>query len=440
VRDAQGNTLAVYGNKDGGTPIYWKEQHLYGSSRLGIWNADMELSGGNSSTKWQELGNKSYELSNHLGNVLVTISDKPVDVVSNGVIDHYEAEVLSAQDYYPFGMLQPDRKWSLGSYRYGFNGKENDNEVKGEGNQQDYGMRIYDPRVGKFLSVDPLKKQYPELTPYQFASNRPIDGIDLDGLEYYYAADGYYLGRGGDPNNKEVRLATATEVYTSTGKQIVRAVNLNCENVKDWILISKDHDLFQQFAAFGYNENTVNAESQHATQNVIMNRAKGNQDKISSVMGQMAGSGIGGTHEKRMHNKWFVSYAEYINTSIDDRSNNYRMRSATMGAIQTMLGKDITGGATYEKGLDFFSSKLRSDGTNWPDYIDFRDNGMKWDTNGTFNGTYGPNKLKDHKGVFSKDFKYIGTSSYGGNTFLIDNPDYGKTKPKDENSTTPPTP
>jgi RHS repeat-associated protein len=143
----------------------------------------MELSAGNSSTKWQELGNKSYELSNHLGNVLATISDKPVDVVSNGVIDHYEAEVLSAQDYYPFGMLQPDRKWSLGSYRYGFNGKENDNEVKGEGNQQDYGMRVYDPRLGKFLSVDPLTRSYPELTPYQFASNRPIDANDLDGAE-----------------------------------------------------------------------------------------------------------------------------------------------------------------------------------------------------------------------------------------------------------------
>jgi RHS repeat-associated protein len=71
-----------------------------------------------------------------------------------------------------------------GGYRYGFNGKENDNDVKGvEGSQQDYGMRIYDPRIGKFLSVDPLTKQYPELTPYQFASNSPIQGIDLDGLE-----------------------------------------------------------------------------------------------------------------------------------------------------------------------------------------------------------------------------------------------------------------
>ena len=37
--------------------------------------------------------------------------------------------------------------------------------------------------VSRFLSVDPLTKEYPELTPYQFASNRPIDGIDLDGLE-----------------------------------------------------------------------------------------------------------------------------------------------------------------------------------------------------------------------------------------------------------------
>jgi len=67
---------------------------------------------------------------------------------------------------------------SYGYYRYGFNSKENDNEVKGSGNQQDYGMRIYDPRIGRFLSVDTLTKAYPMLTPYQFASNRPIDGID----------------------------------------------------------------------------------------------------------------------------------------------------------------------------------------------------------------------------------------------------------------------
>jgi hypothetical protein len=31
--------------------------------------------------------------------------------------------------------------------------------------------------------------KYPELTPYQYASNRPIDGIDLDGLEYFKASE-----------------------------------------------------------------------------------------------------------------------------------------------------------------------------------------------------------------------------------------------------------
>jgi hypothetical protein len=54
-------------------------------------------------------------------------------------------------------MMMPGRSYAVNAgYRYGFNGKENDNEVKGEGNQQDYGMRIYDPRlVQNSLKVTP---------------------------------------------------------------------------------------------------------------------------------------------------------------------------------------------------------------------------------------------------------------------------------------------
>jgi RHS repeat-associated protein len=183
VRDAQGNVLAVYGSKSGEEQIRLKEQHLYGSSRLGILNVDKAVSDYSAGAYWLQKGNKRYELVNHLGNVLATISDKVVDSVIGGSVDHYEAEIVSAQDYYPFGMLQPDRQWRLGDYRYGFNGKENDNEVKGEGNQQDYGMRVYDPRLGRFLSVDPLTQEYPFYTPYQFAGNKPIRFIDIDGGE-----------------------------------------------------------------------------------------------------------------------------------------------------------------------------------------------------------------------------------------------------------------
>ncbi len=77
----------------------------------------------------------------------------------------------------------PGRSFSSGSYRYGLNGKENDNEVKGTGNQQDYGMRIYDDRLGRFLSVDPLVQEYPWYSPYQFSGNSPILFIDRDGEE-----------------------------------------------------------------------------------------------------------------------------------------------------------------------------------------------------------------------------------------------------------------
>jgi len=91
-------------------------------------------------------------------------------------------QVQSSLGFSPFGMPMPQRTFSTG-YRFGFNGKEMDNEVKGQGTSYDYGFRIYDPRLGRFLSVDPLAKSFPFYSPYHFAGNSPILHIDLDGLE-----------------------------------------------------------------------------------------------------------------------------------------------------------------------------------------------------------------------------------------------------------------
>jgi RHS repeat-associated protein len=116
--------------------------------------------------------------------VLVTLNDKKLGVSSNdSTVDYFNPQVVSAQDYYPFGMLQAGRSYNAGGYRYGFNGKENDNEVKGEGEQQDYGMRVYDPRLGKFLSVDPLQKRFPNESNYVYVSDNPILYADKDGRE-----------------------------------------------------------------------------------------------------------------------------------------------------------------------------------------------------------------------------------------------------------------
>jgi RHS repeat-associated protein len=91
--------------------------------------------------------------------------------------------ITDATDYFPFGA--PNRTVSSSAgYRYGFNGKELDkNNEFGTANVYDYGFRIYNPSIGRFLSLDPLMKSFPWNSPYSFAENDVIRAIDLDGLE-----------------------------------------------------------------------------------------------------------------------------------------------------------------------------------------------------------------------------------------------------------------
>jgi len=91
--------------------------------------------------------------------------------------------VLSFNDYYPYGMLMPNRHANSSLYRYGFQGQELDNEIKGEGNSLNYKFRMHDPRVGRFFAVDPLTAKYPWYTPYQFSGNKVINSVELEGKE-----------------------------------------------------------------------------------------------------------------------------------------------------------------------------------------------------------------------------------------------------------------
>lgn len=89
-------------------------------------------------------------------------------------------------------MVTPGRKFEQANsaYRYGFNGKEKDKDISEGG--QDYGLRIYDSRIGKFLSVDPLSKEYPWNSTYAFAENDVIRNVDLDGGERKLATMSQY--------------------------------------------------------------------------------------------------------------------------------------------------------------------------------------------------------------------------------------------------------
>jgi RHS repeat-associated protein len=111
-----------------------------------------------------------------LGNVTTQISDRKAGTLATNDI---QADVLSYQQYYPFGWNMPGRSRNTDKARMDFNGKETDTEW----GIQDYGFRLYDNRVVRFLSFDPLAPKYPWYSPYQFAGNNPIMFIDLDGLE-----------------------------------------------------------------------------------------------------------------------------------------------------------------------------------------------------------------------------------------------------------------
>jgi RHS repeat-associated protein len=186
VRDAQGNILSIYKKVGAGT-LQQDVAYFYGSSRLGELTVHRD-----SSTTWNRhyyryKGNRHYELSNHLGNVLAVVTDRKIaqdtthDLTTTP--QYYLPDIYSVQNYYPFGQNIP--KWSTSTlndptrYRFGFNDKENDNEwVK-----QDYGARIYDQRVGRFLSVDPKAGKFSDWSPYSSVFCNPIYFIDPTGRE-----------------------------------------------------------------------------------------------------------------------------------------------------------------------------------------------------------------------------------------------------------------
>lgn len=131
-------------------------------------------------------GYKQYELSNHLGNVLVTILDRKwglqTSTPSNpSNSDYYLSYVVTVTDYYAFGSAVVERSKSFGSiYRYGFNNQEREGEL---GEYYSFEYRVHDARLGRFLSIDPLCSKFAFASPYVFAKNKPIQYIDWLGCE-----------------------------------------------------------------------------------------------------------------------------------------------------------------------------------------------------------------------------------------------------------------
>ena len=119
-----------------------------------------------------------YAIKDHLGNTRILFHDQDV----NGSISS-STEVLTEEHYYPFGMsMKGDwNKVHNAGYDYKYNGKElhDDHGL----NWYAYGARYYDPSIGRFTGVDPISDQFAHVSTYNYAENKPINSIDLHGLQ-----------------------------------------------------------------------------------------------------------------------------------------------------------------------------------------------------------------------------------------------------------------
>ena len=128
------------------------------------------------------LGLKRYELSNHLGNVVAVVSDRKKR--SAALVDgFFTADLMSYSDYYPFGMQMPGRVFNSGDHIYGFGGHLKDDEIKGIGNQMDFGGYGLDVRLGRRPNVDPEIAKFPWASSYAVFNNNPMFFVDPTGRE-----------------------------------------------------------------------------------------------------------------------------------------------------------------------------------------------------------------------------------------------------------------
>jgi RHS repeat-associated protein len=236
VRDLQGNVLAVYEHKhaegESGT-FTLAEQHLYGASRIGITKPNLAL---NTTMPDAPVPTIHYELTNHLGNVMAVITDEPATTETPAV--------ESLADYYPFGMTMPGRSYNAHTYRHGFTGHEKENDLAEGIYTTEY--RLYDARVGRWLSIDPLFEKYVGMSPYNYCMLNPAMMVDPDGREIKVGKIVYIPGKTkismGKTDFERNTIMALNYLYNGKSDKVKGVIEKLCNTDRYNITIQKSND------------------------------------------------------------------------------------------------------------------------------------------------------------------------------------------------------
>ena len=136
-----------------------KEVMIYDGSQLRQWN----VWGNGNEGRIKSNGQKNYYLKDHLGSIRAVLDES--------------RNVISAQDYDPWGHLYEGRVYNSDTSTYKFTGKERDKNT----GYDYFGARYYMSKIARWTSIDPLFEKHYDYSPYNYVLNNPLNLIDPDG-------------------------------------------------------------------------------------------------------------------------------------------------------------------------------------------------------------------------------------------------------------------
>jgi RHS repeat-associated protein len=218
-------------------------------------------------------------------------------------------------------MLVPRRNGSLESYKYGFQGQEKDDEIKGEGNSLNYTFRMHDPRVGRFLSLDPLSPQYPNNSPYAFSENRVIDGIELEGGEFKILNGPIY-----GPGNMSETDSKQFSFYSSMLRNSEHLPNLTKDfTEKRNAIIFKYYDNKSALNIINSNSTSTNVKASNVNYRLIATKL-GIDSNVAKAVATVESSGSGfyedGSVKIRFEGHKFKKYLKESGADVDGLAKN----------------------------------------------------------------------------------------------------------------------
>jgi len=203
VNDNLGNTMAIY--QINGSEIRWMEATIYGGKRVGMYRPEMLMSGRSIVRDTLTRGLKYYELCNRLGDVIAVVSDRKLPGVGA-----WRADVRKACNYFPYGFVMPGRLFSSDDYRYGYQGMMLENAMHGGGSAYSTEFRLYDSRIARWLSIDPMAEKLPRWSPYTAFDDNPISLVDPKGAQTRP-----------DPHDPAVQIAALGELLDGAGNAVL---------------------------------------------------------------------------------------------------------------------------------------------------------------------------------------------------------------------------